>query len=173
MIGKRLIFACLILASCSGTEKGTGIKYQDLKEFFHEEAIRLEKQKARVNKTVSRNGVSESRENVSPDWDTELSLFTGSDINKPAWTDSYTVRNHSSSTSYTALDSKLRTRSILIKKNKSGRIIELAVVNRTKNYLYSSSEELLYIPDSLYRIIKKQDVILLGNNSYEISGIFK
>jgi hypothetical protein len=127
----------------------------------------------KVDKTVSRNSVSENRENISPNWDAEFSMFAESDINKPAWTDSYTVRTDSSGTSYTAIDNKLRTRSIRLKKNKSGSIIEVAVVNLTKNYLYSSSEELLYIPDSLYRILKKQDVILLGNNSYEISGIFK
>ncbi len=173
MTGRRWIFACLILASCSGAEQVSDRRYVDLKGFFRDEAIRLEKLKFKVSKTVSRNGVSESRRNISPNWDTELSLFAESDINKPAWSDSYMVRNTSSTTSYTALDDKLRTRSIHIKKNKSGSITELVMVNITKNYLYSASEELRYIPDSLYRIIKKQEVILLGNNSYEISGIFK
>lgn len=173
MTGKRWIFACMILASCSRAEQVTDKRYVDLKGFFREEATRLEKLKSKVSKTVSRNGVSESRVNMSPNWSTEFSLFTESDINKPAWNDSYMVRNTSNTTSYTALNNKLRTRSIFIKKNKSGSITDLVMVNITKNYLYSASEELRYIPDSMYRIVKKQEVILLGNNSYEISGIFK
>jgi hypothetical protein len=172
MTGWRLIFLFLVLASCT-TEKVTERRYVDLKGFVTEEVSRLGKSKTKVNKTVSRNGSSESKESISPDWDTELSLFSESDINKPAWSNSYVVSENNNSTSYTATDSKLRTRSILIRKNRDGGIAQLSIVNSTKNYLYSSSEELLYIPDSLYQIIKKQDVLLLGNNSYKISGFFK
>lgn len=172
MIGKKLAFVCIILVSCQAAEKVGESKFQDIRGFFVEEVKRLEKQKTTVNKTVYRNGISERQENISPVWKTELSLFSESDINKPAWRESYSVRKTNFLISYTALNNKLRTRSIRIKKNKSGRLIELAVVNRTSNYLYSSSEELLYIPDSLYRIIKKQDVVFLGKNSYKITGFF-
>ncbi len=170
---KKLALACFIFASCSGAGKVEERRFPDIKGFFSDEVRRLEKQKITVNKTVSRNGVSESKENFSPDWNIELSLFSESDINKPAWSDSYMASKDSSYITYTALDSKLRTRSIMIKKNIRGRLVELAVVNNTSNYLYNSSEELLYIPDSIYRIIKKQDVILLGKNNYEISAVFQ
>ncbi len=145
----------------------------DLKGFFEQEAIRLSKTSATVEKTVSRNGISESKKDISPDWNIELSLFTESDINKPAWKDSYRISKDSTGTSYIALDNKLRTRSIRIRKNRQGDLSELVIFNRIANNLYSSTEELKYIPDSLYRIIKTQDVILLGNNNYEISGIFR
>jgi hypothetical protein len=172
MIGQRFAFLCFVFLSCNETEEVRVNKFRDIRGFFSEEAKRLEKQKTIVNKTVRRNGIFEKKNNISPVWDTELSLFSESDINKPAWRDSYRVHIDSTGTSYTALDNKLRTRSIRIKKNKMDKLIELTVVNRTSNYLYSSSEELLYIPDSLYRIIKIQDVVLLGKNSYEINGIF-
>ncbi|WP_139377336.1 hypothetical protein [Daejeonella lutea] len=149
------------------------MKYVDLKTFFSEEITRLTKQKTYVDKTVSRNGVSESRNNILPDWESELSLFIESDINKPAWSSSYTINNDNSITTYTAADSKLRTRSIKIKKNTAGEIKTVSIVNMTNNALYSSSEELSYSPDSLYQIIKRQDVLFLGNNNYKISGIFK
>ncbi len=173
MTGWRLIFLSLVLVSCSGSGKVSERRYMDLKGFFESEVSRLGKLKSRINKTVSRNGVSESKENISPDWGAELSLFSGSDINKPAWSNSYIVSDSNGNTLYTATDSKLRTRSILIRKNKNGGITQLSIINKTTNHLYSSSEELLYIPDSLYQIIKKQDVLLLGNNSYKISGFFK
>lgn len=173
MTNRLLIFSLLVFASCGEKEKVPQRRYIDMKGFFTNEVSRLDKLNTKVNKTVSRNGVSESKVNISPDWNMELSLFSESDINKPAWSNSYIVRNDGGSTLYTATDNKLRTRSISIARNKNGRITRLSIVNSTTNYLYNSSEELLYIPDSLYRIVKKQDVLLLGKNSYKISGFFK
>ena len=171
MIGKKLLFVCFMLLSCQKAEQVGQSRFQDIRGFFDKEVKRLEKQKTTVNKTVRRNGIFERQENISPVWNTELSLFSESDINKPAWRESYSVHKDSTIISYTALDNKRRTRTIRIKSNKMGKLIELAVVNRTSNYLYSSSEELLYIPDSLYRIIKMQNVILVGKNSYEITEV--
>lgn len=173
MIFKKLAFACFMFVSCQKAEQVSKSKFQDIKGYISEEVSRLEKQKTTVNKTVRRNGISERQENISPVWDTELSLFSESDINKPAWRESYSVHKDSIMISYTALDKKLRTRSIRIKTNTVGKLIGLEVVNRTKNYLYSSSEQLLYIPDSIYSIIRIQNVVLLGKNSYEIIGVFQ
>lgn len=173
MNNKFIVVAFFILGSCKGVEEKTSTKYMDLKGFFEQETIRLTKANQKAEKTVTRNGVSETKKDFLPDWDVELSLFSESDINKPAWENSYKVYEDSTQTNYTALDNKLRTRSIRIRKNKSGILNEISIVNRTTNNLYSSTEELTYIPDSLYRIIKKQEVILLGNNNYEISGILK
>ena len=172
MIVKKLALVCFMFVSCQEAEQVSKSRFQDIKGYFSKEVNRLEKQKTTVNKTVRKNGISETQENISPVWDTELSLFSESDINKPAWSESYSVHKDSTIISYTALDNKLRTRTIRIKTNKIGKLVELAVVNRTKNYLYTSSEQLLYIPDSLYSIIKMQNVILLGKNSYEIIGVF-
>lgn len=173
MNGLRVIFLILLISSCQGPEQVQEKKYVDLKAFFTDEISRLSKQKITVDKTVSRNGISESKKNIAPDWETELSLFLESDINKPAWSNSYLVDNNNDIISYTSADTKLRTRSIRITKNMKGHIEEVSIVNSTKNPLYASSEELLYIRDSLYQIIKKQDVFLLGNNNYKISGFFK
>jgi len=173
MTNNRWLSACFLFISCTQPEPATVRRYFDLEGYFEQEIIRLEKQNSNVIKTVSRNGLAEKKDNISPNWITELSLFVESDINKPAWSDSYMIRSGKSSTTYTALESKLRTRSMLIRRNKGGNIKQIVLFNSTKNYLYSASEELHYIPDSLYSIKKKQDVILLGSNSYEISGSFK
>ena len=173
MVSRLLFFALIALVSCSEPHQRTSAKYLDLQTFFKNEATRLKHLSARVDKTVNRNGISESRKNISPNWNVELSLFIESDINKPAWVDGYRISKVGMDTHYTAIDSNLRTRSISIKQNESGKLIDLAVLNKTTNSLYSSVEELRYIPDSLYRIVKRQDVVLLGKNSYEITGFFK
>ncbi len=169
----RLIFLLLLFSCCNGTDKASERKFVDLKAYFNNEVKRLTQHSIKVDKTVSRNGISESKKNIAPNWETELSLFSESDINKPAWTNSFKVREESGIISYKAIDSTPRTRSVVIHKDSSGKIIELSVVNSTSNYLYNSSEELRYIPDSLYQIVKKQDVLLLGNNNYKIFGNFK
>lgn len=172
MTGKKLALTCFIFVSCGSTDQVSQRRFEDIKGYFNQEVERLNKVKTTISKTVSRNGVSEHKKNISPEWSTELALFSESDINKPAWSDSYKVNTDGNTISYIALDDELRTRSVVIKKSQNGKWIELAAVNRTSNYLYSSSEELLYIPDSLYRIIKKQDVVLLGKNHYQITGTF-
>lgn len=143
----------------------------DLKGFFTSEAKRLKQGQVKVDKTVSRNGISESREGIIPDWEREVQLFTESDINKPAWNKSYKVTASDSAILYSVLDSGLRTRSVSIRKDNQGRIREISISNSTRNELYQTSEELTYIPDSMYRIVKKQDVIILGRNEYEIKGL--
>ncbi|HEY1009552.1 MAG TPA: hypothetical protein VGE58_05550 [Daejeonella sp.] len=173
MLSKSTLVALLLFASCQAPGTKQAKKYMDLTGFFEKESARLSQTGVRVEKTVSRNGLSENKDNVLPNWETELSLFTESDINKAAWRDSYKIVQDSTMTTYIALDSKLRTRSIEIRKNQQGNLQGITIVNHTANALYSSAEELIYIPDSIYRIAKKQDVILLGNNNYEISGIFK
>lgn len=170
----RIIFLlAFLIISCNETKDRTRGEYVDLNSFFTSEARRLKQQGVKVDKTVRANGVSESRQDLIPDWQKELQLFAESDINKPAWIKSYQVSDTDSSIVYSALDSGLRTRSISIKKDKDGHIREINISNGTSNDLYHTSEELTYIPDSMYRIIKHQKVIILGNNQYQITGILK
>lgn len=167
------VLLMVILASCAEPAKKPAGKYTDIKGFFESEASRLRKKRAIVDKTVRRNEVSETKHGLSVNWKNELALFIESDINKPAWHDSYKVTGDSSSISYIALDNDLRTRSIEIHKGPDGRLLEISIINETKNNLYKSFESLKYITDSTYMINKTQDVLLLGNNRYTITGILR
>src|SRR5690606_35407912 len=102
----------------------------------------------------------------------EFSLFAGSDINKPAWTSSYETSHTGDTLIYRALDPNLRTQLIrIILSADSVRMVYIK--NREKNALYKSVEELLFYPDSLYRIDKRQDVLFIGINEYRIEGHLK
>lgn len=168
-----MILMALILASCNGAEQRSAPGYIDLRKFFEDESIRFEKSKVKIDKSVSRNGVSERKKNISVDWKNEFSLFIESDINKPAWRNSYSITADSLHVLYAALDSNLRTRSILLKKDAQGRLIQVSILNRTRNSLYNSTETLSYVTDSMYAILKHQDIVLLGSNDYEITGILR
>lgn len=160
-------------SSCKPDIKETGakVKFFDIKGYFERDSTRLTKLNQPVFKTVTHDTVNESKKVHIANWGTELSLFKESDINRPAWRDSYTIQGDSDLLIYTAKDPELKTRKILIKQVK-GKVKWILIYNHTKNILYQTSEKLSYFPDSLYLIEKSQSVRLLGTNRYRIKGIF-
>jgi hypothetical protein len=171
-IGFVLIFV-LSLPSCKPDIKETGaqLKYFDLKGYFAKDSVRLTHQNPLITKTASHNKVSETKKVHIANWGTELALFKESDINKPAWRDSYKAETSEDITTYRATDPNLKTREIMIKQV-NGKLKWIFIYNYTKNILYETSEELSYFPDSLYTINKKQTVRLIGTNFYNIKGVF-
>ena len=170
---KYALFITLIISGCAGSS--TSVKqnsYLDLTKFFSSEITKLEKLEPYVRKTVSRNGLRETKSLNNINWKSELSLFIESDINKSAWKNSYKITNSKNEVIYTALDSSLRTKRIFITRSPEGMVKKVLIVNKISNMLYESSEELLYITDSIYTINKQQHVVLVGDNDYKITGVF-
>jgi hypothetical protein len=175
---KYISFTGMLLLLCSWyackpeiKETGAELKYFDLKEYFKNEALRLTRINAPVNKTVTHNGAGENKNVHIPNWDKELNLFTESDINKPAWKLSYSVQNTPDSVVYKAKYPELKTREIIIRK-KDGKVTAIVIENDTHNILYSTTEQLTYIPGSFYQIEKTQKVKIMGGNNYLIKGEF-
>ncbi|MXV51352.1 hypothetical protein GS399_10260 [Pedobacter sp. HMF7647] len=163
-----------MLFSCS--QPGKPIKtdtYFDLAGYFSREAERLSRLNPDILKTVSRNGEQEQKKLRVTNWKNELELFELSDINKPAWRDSYSVKQSGSSVSYLSNDPKLRTREIKIDFDDAKKVKHILIVNKSDNALYTSDETLNYFPDSAYSIDKRQHVVLIGNNDYLVQGKLK
>lgn len=167
-----LFLFLLIFSACSAPSEKETRMYEDISGFFAAEALRLSKADPEIKKTVARNDANEMRIVKNINWKTELSLFAESDINKPAWRDSYQVTAKGGNIIYLATDTALKTREIQIRKDPQGNISQIRIRNQTSNMLYSSSEQLLYIPDSVYQISKKQHVALIGDNQYVVKGLF-
>lgn len=167
----------LIGSSCTSSDtkpvSGSVDSYFSLEDFFLNETNRLTKLARSVDKTVSRNGRNEKRHVKIDDWKSELALFIDSDINKPAWQNSYRIDSTDRSVIYTSTDPKLRTQKIIIEKQESGKVTHIAIDNRTGNMLYQTAEQLDYYPDSLYRISKRQQIRFIGNSQYLIIGVLK
>jgi len=166
-----LIFIAF-LSACKPDSKETGEKltYFDLKGYFKTDSAKLAKANKLVLKTVVHNKITETKRVHIDNWGNELRLFSSSDINKPAWKDSYAMQNTTNTLIYTAQDSTLETKRIII--NKDGDKVKwILIFNHTKNLLYETKEKLTYIPDSMYRIEKTQKVRLLGLNRYDIKGM--
>lgn len=167
------LYFILMLPACKPAikQKSANLKYFDVKGFFNRDSARLAGLNPLVFKSVYHNGVTESKKVHINNWGTELSLFSGSDINRPAWVNSYNVVNEGNIIIYKAKSPELATQEILIKQN-NGKVAYMLIYNHTKNLLYTNDEELSYFPDSLYQINKVQSVRLLGTNKYQIKGFF-
>ena len=170
LIAAGIGIALLMPACKPAIKEDATAKYFDLKAYFKADSARLSNLNKPVRKTVTHNGVTETKEVKIDDWSQELSLFSQSDINKPAWRDSYKVQTTPTMAIYTAIDDDLKTREIIVNKTDDDKVKYIVIYNYTKNLLYYTKEKLTYWPDSLYKIEKTQQVRLLGLNKYVITG---
>lgn len=162
----------LCVGACGpGTQsQKASLKYFDLKGYFRADSARLSKKSPMVYKTVTHNGNTESKKVHITNWGTELSLFAESDINRPAWKDSYDVSDDGGVVMYNAKSPEMKMRRMIIKRE-NGVLKWIQIYNKTKNVLYTTTEKLTYYADSLYLIQKDQTVRLMGKNSYVIKGV--
>ncbi|MES2276818.1 MAG: hypothetical protein V4592_12400 [Bacteroidota bacterium] len=162
-----------LLSSCKPEIKETKgeLKFFDLKGYFKADSARLSSRHPMVTKTVMQNNIAQTKKVYIANWGREFELFENSDINRPAWRDSYSISTDTNSVTYEAKSPDLKTRKIVIQKN-GNRIKCILIINHTQNLLYESTEKLSYCPDSAYQIDKAQKVRLLGENVYSIKGLF-
>jgi len=161
------------LSSCKpeNIQEGTKPMYFDLAGYFKSNTAKLHKLNHPTQKTVMHNGLSQTKTVHIDNWGLELGLFIQSDINKPAWRDRYSVQSgKDGSIVYMAKTPELKTREVVITKNKDKSIKWIMIYNASKNLLYQTNEVLGYIPDSIYTIKKTQHVRFLGTNKYFIKG---
>ncbi|GGG93131.1 hypothetical protein GCM10007415_29950 [Parapedobacter pyrenivorans] len=179
---RRMCLTCVILAwgasSCNGPNSasvvGSSTSYFSLVDYFDREATRLQQLAPSIVKTVAKNGEQESKEIRIIDWREEFALFIDADINKPAWQNSYHVDSSNvSAVIYKSIDPKLRTAQITVEKQEDGSVTHIQIINKVSNMLYHTDEELDYYPDSLYRIVKRQGVRVIGESDYTVIGKWK
>lgn len=165
----------VFLTACGTREDSKNMpkKHFDIRGYFEKEAVKLQKQNPIVEKTVSQNTELEVKQLTIPDWKTEFELFSESDINKPAWKNSYRIKKNGPEIEYISIDNSLRTKKVSIRFSEKGTVKQITIFNRTSNKLYTSDEELNYYPDSLYNIKMHQNVRVIGKNEYSISSSFQ
>lgn len=169
LLGIILLLSGLQACRPDKTQSNGTLKYFDVAGYFKADTARLQKLNPEVDKTVTHNGVTENKKVHIPNWGQELNLFIQSDINRPAWKNSYAVLNTDSLVIYNAKTPDLRTTRIVIRKDRD-KIKWIVIYNHTRNLLYETKEKLSYFPDSLYLIEKSQQVKLMGKNLYRIKG---
>jgi hypothetical protein len=169
-----LLVLIILFTGCESTDRkelNTKKSYFDLQGYFTKEKLRLASKKPLVNKTVSVNGSSECKLIRMSDWKKELSAFTDADINKSSWEGLFQTSKSVRYEVYSSNDEKVPVKKVeVFKKNGVVKGLKILVINA--NTLYTSVDTLSYYPDSLYQIIKKQDIRFLSTKEYKITGRF-
>jgi len=168
-----LLFA-LVLFSCNQkneTRANTDLLYFDLKGFFEQEMVRLEKLNPTVDKTVSVNGTIENKKVKITNWKKELAIFINADINKASWRGSFNISKENNTDIYVSNNKKIPVKRVHIEKQ-GLKVSKIEIVISHTNILFQSQDTLSYYPDSLYEIKKQQKIKLLSEKKYKIIGKF-
>ena len=171
----RFIFICLFFISFSACsydnkEKENPI-YFELESYFKNEAVRLTKNNQLIDKTVMINGKAEQKKIKINNWEQEFSSFIDADINKASWRGSFTLSKADTLETYTSESKKIPVKKVEIFL-KDKKVVGIKIFIANKNDLYTSSDSLVYFPDSLYEIKKTQKIKLMDGKQYIVRGKF-
>ena len=171
-----LLLACSKEPSSTSNSSNTFNKYFSLKDFFESEIRNLQSKQIVLHKFATLNGEVEKKALSEIDWKTEFTPFINSDINKPAWKDSYRIDSSASELgllkiNYTAQNPDLRTQEIVVTFDKDGQTPkEVHIVNQTENPIYDTTEKLQYVTGKTYLIENQQQVMWMSKDNFKIEG---
>ncbi len=153
-------------------ESATAQPYFDLENYFELEAKRLTKLNPEIVKTVIVNDRTEQKTVKIEDWRQEFGSFTDANINKAAWKGLFEMQQDGNSDSYTTAVDKIPVKKVEIF-YKQKNIVAVKIFVNNVNKLYTSTDSLIYYPDSIYQIKKIQQIKLFDQKRYQVIGKFK
>jgi hypothetical protein len=132
----------LFLFGCSGKQNTVSNNYFDINGLFKMQISNLIQEKPIFIKSVQLNGQNETKELVNINWQKELEPFSSADINKPAFTTSYTSTETDTSLIYTLKNGeKQPIKSINISKRRNEKEINgIEIISADENFLYHWSK---------------------------------
>ncbi|MFQ5446281.1 MAG: hypothetical protein ACE5FF_05050, partial [Saprospiraceae bacterium] len=111
------------------------------------------------------------------DFEQELKPFSEADINRPAWTDKYTIdslfdeSNALTKLTYTAIDPKLKTKRVEID-FESNSVSKVFIENSTASAVAKTRQLLTYEPGTGYSIQSTQKVVLTSDDTFFVEVRF-
>lgn len=167
-----LITSCIACNQHSDVQTKSTSEYFDIQSYFKAEGNRLKKLNPTVNKTVSIQNNTQTKQLKISNWQKELSSFTDANINKSAWKGDFKIYKSNTLETYSSAKDKITVKFVALQKiDKKIKSIKIIVAN--KNILYQSSDTLIYFPDSLIDIKKQQKIRFLSQKNYRITVKFK
>lgn len=139
------VFLCLTSCDSAQERQSRVMTYYDLKGFIESQISVLNTEKPEVIKTMSVAGKNETRTSRKMDWKKELELFIQADINKPAYSKSYSITKPDSLTVLYRLTTgeSLPVRFLKIEMDKtSGTPVLIQAQLRSENKLYQSEKNI-------------------------------
>lgn len=165
----------IVFCGCGGQDVSKhpqSSAYFDSKKYFDQEAVRLGRKNASIKKTVVVDGLSETKSISIPDWKKELSAFTDAEITRASWKGLFIIRKTPKVTTYSSTEDKIPVKEFKVI-SRNGKVKGLSIIVKNDNMLYQSADSLVYYPDSMYQIIKHQNIRFLSNKTYTVTGVFK
>ena len=173
---RRIIIYFWVMFCCSCTlkerDQQTASSYFDLDSYFKSEAKRLAKANPQIVKSVEVNGEVEQKAMQISNWEKEFDSFISADINKASWKGSFKLKKDSTWEVYVTENEKIPVKKLAIS-YRNDKIYAIKIFITNTNSLYTSKDSLSYYPDSLYEINKTQQIKLMQEKKYLITGRFK
>ncbi len=124
-------------------------KYFDLKNYFTEQAGLLNAQKTGMEKTLTEGDRKQSKVFETVDWKAELQSFMETDMNKPAWKNSFTcdsvLKDSVCVVTYTSAEDFVPVKKVVITEE-NDTIKKIFIESEKKNKFYSAQVWMEYFP---------------------------
>ncbi len=173
-IGYVLILISLLMSCNSDTKTEKINRYYDLKGLIAKQTERLLTEKPLVIKTITMSDTSETQSTQAIDWTKEFEFFNQTDLNKPAYINSYQVDSSAMGVKYTLKENeKLSVKYLSISRvGEEGVAVEALVSN--DNYLYETERHLKLSLNANqvtdYQIDGFQKIVFGDKKPFKING---
>ncbi|MFD1769044.1 hypothetical protein [Sphingobacterium suaedae] len=162
--------ASLLSCHSSNTPATQKEMFVDLPHFFEEEVQRLTTENPEIQKTVTKDSISETKTLRVDNWKNELSSFASVDLNKSAYLGYLEKDSTTRKVTFRSTNPKIDLSSVELTYGSGGELQTIVVHRTIKNSLYETKEVLRYIKDSTYSLEKNQSVLLMNDKYYQIEG---
>lgn len=169
------IYCCILfLCQCQTPEISETQQKElfDLAQFIQEKGDSLRLHQVNLEKTVQLNGSSETKTISAPNWTAELSEFSSSNINRPAWVDEYEVQKIKDGFSYSLKkDKDLDIKQIIVTETNGQTLVRIS--KSIKNILNKSQKEMSFHSEHGYSIRQIRASLGMNPDTLLIQGKFK
>lgn len=172
------IFIALFFNSCNDYKKEETAKeklYVNLDSIVQSDIDFNTRENCQQEKLAFVNALKEKKIMDSVDWQKELEILKDCDINKPSWKGKFkvdivpTTIAHPGCTQYfyRSLDTKIPIRSITVNTDSLNRILNIYIQKKIESFLFSSNQQIEYIPHFGYSVRSDQKTSLF--NTFNIN----
>ncbi len=167
-----LVFV-LFMSACNQhkTEQTSNEKlYVNLDSIIQSDIDLNTRENCKLEKLAFVNSLKEKKIIDSVDWKQELDILTDCDINKPSWKGKFkvdivpTTFAHPGCTQYfyRSIDTKIPVKSITVNKDSLNRILNILIQKKIESFLFSSNQQIEYIPRFGYSVRSDQKTSLFS-----------
>ncbi len=174
--------ALFLFAACTGEAGQNGAPpvdktYFDLAQFVKMQMAEMESHSQACRKTVRINGAIEEKSIASNEFEQELQVFVDADINKPAWSDKYSIDSLTTGgilkmVKYLATDSMMKTRELVVSFDSNNNTVSQIYVRRVVKSVIADTYNDMYLwPGKGYEIKTVQSVALSDTSRLEVKVV--